>query len=77
MLLPNKAKHFAQSTEQKSKTDQLDARLLCRPGLERVLPAWQPLSAALRQLRALARERQSLTQQGARLDIRRHAYQYS
>jgi len=42
VLLPNKVKHFAQSTEQKSKTDQLDARLLCRLGLERALPAWQP-----------------------------------
>lgn len=77
VLLPNKAKHFAQSTEQKSKTDQLDARLLCRLGLERVLPAWQPPTTALRQLRALARERQSVTQQGARLKIRRHAYQHS
>ena len=77
VLLPNKVKHFAQSTEQKSKTDQLDARLLCRLGLERALPAWQPPTPALRQLRALARERQSVTQQGARLKIRRHAYQHS
>jgi transposase len=61
VLLPNKAKHFAQRTEHQSKTDQLDARLLCRLGLERVLPARQPPSAVLRQLRALARERQSLT----------------
>ena len=33
VLLPNKVKHFARSTELKSKTDQLDARLLCRLGL--------------------------------------------
>ena len=39
VLLPNKVKHFAGSTEQKSKTDALDARLLCRLGLERQLPA--------------------------------------
>lgn len=77
VLPPNKAKHFAQSTEQKSKTDELDARLLCRLGLERVLPAWQPPKPALRQLRALSRERESLTQQGARLKISRHAYQHS
>jgi len=74
VLLPNKVKHFAQSTEQKSKTDQLDARLLCRMGLERALPAWQPPTPALRQLRALARERQSLKRQGARLKTQRHAY---
>ncbi|GAA4042115.1 IS110 family transposase [Hymenobacter glaciei] len=77
VLLPNKVKHFAQSTEQKSKTDQLDARLLCRFGLERALPAWQPPTPALRQLRALSRERQSLTQQGARLKTQRHAYEHS
>ena len=61
VLLPNKVKHFAQSTEQKSKTDQLDARPRCRLGLARALPAWRPPTSALRQLRALSRERQSLT----------------
>ena len=77
VLLPNKVKHFAQSTELKSKTDQLDARLLCRLGLERALPAWQPPTPALRQLRALARERARLSDQGGRLKTRRHAYQHS
>ncbi|WP_035565321.1 IS110 family transposase [Hymenobacter sp. IS2118] len=77
VLLPNKAKHFAQSTELKSKTDQLDARLLCRLGLERQLPAWQPPTPALRRLRALARERQTLTEQATRLKARLHAYRHS
>ncbi len=77
VLLPNKVKHFARSTELKSKTDQLDARLLCRLGLERSLPAWQPPTPALRQLRALARERQVLVRQAAQLKIRAHAYQHS
>ncbi len=77
ILLPNKVKHFAQSTEQKSKSDQPDARLLCRLGLERALPEWQPPTPALRQLRALARERQSLTRQGARLKTQHHAYAQS
>ncbi|TYZ12646.1 IS110 family transposase [Hymenobacter lutimineralis] len=77
VLLPNKVKHFARSTELKSKTDQLDARLLCRLGLERALPAWQPPTPALRQLRALVRERQVLTKQGAQLKARVHAYQHS
>jgi transposase len=77
VLLPNKVKHFARSTELKSKTDQLDARLLCRLGLERALPAWQPPTPALRQLRALARERQFLVRQAAQLKIRAHAYHHS
>ena len=74
VLLPNKVKHFAQRTEQKRKTDQLAARLLCSLGLKRALPAWQPPTPALRQLRALCRERQRLTQQTARLKTQRHAY---
>ena len=54
----------------------MHVHLLCRLGLERVWPAWQPPTPALRQLRALARERQSVTQQGARLKIRRHDSQH-
>jgi transposase len=77
LLLPNKVKHFARSTELKNKTDQLDARLLCRLGLGRILPAWQPPTPALRQLRALARERQVLVRQAAQLKTRIHAYRYS
>ena len=46
--MPNKVKHFARSTALKSKTDQLDARLLCRLGLQRALSAWQPPTPALR-----------------------------
>ena len=40
VLLPNKVKHFARSTELKSQTDQLDARLLCRLGLPPGSAAW-------------------------------------
>ena len=76
-MLPNKVKYFAQSMEQKSKTDQLDARLFCRLGLERALPAGQPPTPALRQLRALARERQSLTRHWARVKTQLHAYAHS
>ncbi len=60
VLLPNKAKYFAQSIEMKSKTD-----LLYTPsGLgTRPCPLGGYTTPALRRLRALARERQSLTQQ--------------
>jgi transposase len=37
----------------------------------------QAVDSALRQLRALSRERQSLTQQAVRLKAQRHAYQHS
>ena len=77
VLLPQKVRHFALSTEVKSKTDQLDARLLCRLGLERQLPAWQPLSPTLRQLRFLTRERSTLRSQAAQLKNRRHSARHS
>lgn len=77
VLLPNKVKHFAGSTEQKSKTDALDARLLCRLGLERQLPAWQPLTPAMRQLRSLTRERAALRTQAAQTKNRAYAYAHS
>lgn len=78
MLLPNKVKHFTRSTEQKSKTDALDARLLCRLGLERQLPAWRPLTPAMCQLRSLTRERgAALRTQAAQAKNRAHAYAHS
>lgn len=54
VLLPNMAKHFARSTYLRSKTAQLNTRLLCRLDLERALPAWQPPTPALCQSRYLA-----------------------
>jgi transposase len=77
VLLPHKVKHVARSTEQKSKTDALDARLLCRLGLERQLPAWQPLTPAMRPLRSLTRERAALRTQAAQAKNRAHAYAHS
>ena len=77
VLLPNKAKYFARSTELKSKTNQLDARLLHRLGLERILSAWRPPTLALRQHRALTRKRQILNRQGVQLKTRAHAYAHS
>lgn len=77
VLLPSKAKHFARSTELKSKTDLLDARLLCRLGLERHLPQWQPLTPAMRLVRSLTRERAGLRQQLVPLKNRVHAYAHS
>jgi transposase len=77
VLQPSEAKHFAQSTERKSKTDLLDARLLCRLGLELCLPPWQPLTPAMRLVRSLTRERAGLRQQLVPLKNRVHAYAHS
>lgn len=77
VLLPHKVKHFARSTAVKSKTDALDARLLCQLGLERQLPPWQPLTPAMRQLRFLTRERAGLRRQASPLKSRLHAHRHT
>ena len=63
VMLPNYVKQFARSTSVKTKTDRVDARLLCRMALERQLDLWQPASPLMRQLKALTRERAAITEQ--------------
>lgn len=60
VMQSGRVKRYAQSLDQRSKTDALDSRVLSMLGLERDLRAWQPPSPELRQLRALGRERSSL-----------------
>ena len=60
VLLPNTVKKFLQSLNIKSKTDKIDARVLARMGVERVLPTWKLSSKNYRKLRKLTRERTRL-----------------
>jgi len=73
VLQPGRVKHYIQSTEVKNKTDRIDARMLCKMGLERPLQAWIPPSEQMRRLRALTRERQNLVEQAAELSVQREA----
>lgn len=73
VLLASRAKHWAKSLPIKSKTDQIDARLLARYGLERRPRRWQPASEKLRQIKMLLRERQQLKKQQTQLKNRLHA----
>ena len=50
-------KRYAQSLDQRSKTDALDSRMLAMLGCERKLTAWSAPLESLRQLKALRRER--------------------
>jgi transposase len=54
--LPRRAKKYAQSLPQQSKTDSIDADMLCQMGLERELGFWSPPEPIYRKLRALTRE---------------------
>ena len=63
VVLPNVAKQFIKSHNVKSKTDGLDAQMLALLGLERELRLWQPARLAIRQLKALTRERVAIIEQ--------------
>ena len=60
VLLPNKAKKFAESLNIKSKTDKIDSKILGHMGVERVLEKWNPGSKIYMHMRTLSRERQQL-----------------
>jgi transposase len=60
VMQSGRVKRYAQSLEQRSKTDALDSRMLSMLGLERNIRLWHPPSEELRELRALSRERSCL-----------------
>ena len=73
VLLPNKAKKFAESLNIKSKTDKIDSKMLGRMGVERVLEKWVLSSKIYRRLRTLSRERQQLVKERTRIKNQLHA----
>lgn len=77
VVLPNKAKKFAESLDIKSKTDKLDAKALGKLGVERNLRNWQPVSKNLRKLRFMTREREFLINEKTRTSNALHALNYS
>ncbi len=60
VMQSGRVKRYAQSLDQRSKTDSLDSRMLSMLGLERDIRLWHPPSIGLQQLKALSRERSSL-----------------
>jgi transposase len=77
VLLPNKSKHFAKSLDIKTKTDKVDAAMLCRIGLERALPEWKIPSVLFKHIKALTREYRTLKSEASKIKTRLHAYTHS
>lgn len=77
VLLPNTVKAYTRSLNVKTKTDDVDAEVLARMGLERALKLWQPLSPMMRQLKKLTRERVMLQGEKTAVSNRRHAEEHS
>ena len=73
ILQSGRVKKYAQSLDQRSKTDALDSRMLSMLGCERQLPVWTPPSSNLQHLRALSRERSCLIKERSLELNRAHA----
>jgi transposase len=77
VLLPNKAKHFAKSLDLKSKTDEIDAKMLAQIGLERQLAQWQPTSENLHVIKQLCREYKDLKEKLTVIKNQLHAKEHA
>lgn len=73
VLLPNKSKAFKESLNIKSKTDEIDAKMLGRLGCERALETWAPMSSQMRELKITNRERLKLIKEKTMVINQLHA----
>jgi transposase len=71
--LAKQVKHYAQSLNIKTKTDESDAKVIAQMGVERKLKAWNPSSAVLREIRVLVREREDLIEESKAIKNQLHA----
>jgi transposase len=77
VVLPNKAKKFAESLDIKSKTDKLDSKALGRLGAERKLSLWKPAEPIYKELKELTRERNKYIKIRTRIKNNIHALKHS
>lgn len=77
VVLPNMSKHYFSSLNIKSKTDELDAKILSRFGVERAHRLWTPPSAILLHLRNLTRYHVQLQEQKTTLGNIKHSKESS
>jgi transposase len=70
---PRAVRHFAQAMMQRTKTDRVDAEVLCQFAARMPFVTWRPPSGAAFQLVAVARRLEALTEMLAAEKNRRHA----
>ena len=73
VVLPNTSKHYFSSLNIKTKTDEVDARVLSRFGAERRHKAWQPPRKAILELRNITRYYVQLQEQKTALSNIKHS----
>jgi transposase len=77
VMQSGRVKRYAQSLDQRSKTDALDSRMLATLGCERKLACWSPPEKTFRHLKALSRERSFLLKERNVEKNRLHASEIS
>lgn len=77
VVLPNKSKHYFSSLNIKSKTDELDAKVLSRFGVERQHLLWCPPKEIYQKLRSLTRFYSQLQEQKTSLLNIKHSKEAS
>ena len=77
VVLPNKAKKFVESLDNKSKTDKLDAISLGQMGAERKLRKWEVMGKSFQNLKRLTRERECVIQERSIIKNQLHAMNHS
>jgi len=73
VVLPIRAKRYAESLPGDSKTDKLDSKALGRMGLERKLDVWQIETPIYKVMKQLTREREALIKERTIVKNRLHA----
>ncbi len=77
IMQSGRVKRYAQSLDQRSKTDLLDSKMLSMLATERSLTLWTPPRASLAQLKGLSRERSALVAMRSVSKNRYHAIEKS
>lgn len=77
VVLPNTSKHYFSSLNIKSKTDDIDAKVLSQFGVERKHKHWQPPSKILLELKNLTRYHLQLQEQKTALGNIKHSKESS
>lgn len=73
IMQSGRVKKYAQSLDQRSKTDSLDSKMLSMLGCERRITPWVPPSETLQELKFLSRERSALVKERSIEKNRFHA----
>lgn len=77
VILAKQAKKYFESLNIKSKTDEIDAKVLAQMGVERKLSLWIPASIQMRNLKQLSRERNALKDEQTAIKNQNHALKHS